>query len=81
MNWKAKLIKLIDTELLLKNVLDHFKMLIETLSTTSSGQVQEIISLNFGNRLYGHYALLIVNSRDFVDAVIEYNSLHSLRLS
>jgi hypothetical protein len=81
MDWEAKLIKCIDTQLLFESVLNYFKVLFQALNSTSSSEIQEIIGLHLRDRLEGHYAFLIVNSWNLVDAIIEGDSLQSLRLS
>ena len=81
MDWETKLIKCVETKLLLESVLNHFKVLFQALNSTSSCEVQEIIGLHLRYRLEGHDALLIVDSWNLVDAIIEGDSLQSLRLS
>lgn len=81
MDWEAKLIKCVDTQLLFESILNHFKVLFQALNSTSSCEVQEIIGLHLRDRLEGHNALLIVDPWDLVDAIIEGDSLQSLRLS
>ena len=81
MDWQAKLIKCFETQLLFERILNRIKVLFQALYSTCRGEVQEIIGLHLGNRLNGHNPLLIIDSWDFVDAVIEGDSLQCLRLS
>jgi len=81
MNWEAKLIKCVDTQLLFESVLNYFKVLFKALNSTSSCEVQEVIGLHLRCRLESHDALLIIDSWNLVDAIIEGDSLQSLRLS
>ena len=81
MDWEAKLIKCVQTQLMFEGVLNHFKVLFQALNSTSSCEVEEIICLHLSNRLEGNDSLLIVDSWNFIDAIVEGDSLQSLRLS